>query len=128
MCWHANQACINGVVGSMIDETSETSKRCDCLPDCNIIEYTFMRIDARMVSEGTTKYIEVNGTIPLEGLVSIYFGSDEYSGFKRYASYTPVSLLSNIGGFLALFLGISLFSVIETIYFFTLRFFNNLWL
>lgn len=80
-----------------------------------------------MTYESSEEFIEVNGSIPLESFVSIYFGSEEYSGYKRYASYGTVSLLSNIGGLLGLFLGISFLSVVETIYFFTLRFFNDLW-
>lgn len=128
ICWNIDEACVEGVKRSLMDETSDSFKNCDCLPDCNIIDYSHMRTDARMASESAGKFIDVNGTIPMQGLVSIYFGSDEYSGFKRYASYNTVSLLSNIGGFLGLFLGISLFSFIEVIYFYTLRFFNNLWM
>lgn len=127
ICRFANKACVHGVHRKLLDETSTAFKNCDCLPDCNIVEYTFMRIESRMTSDSATRYIEVNGSIPIKGFVSIYFGSDEYNGFKRYASYNIVSLLSNIGGFLGLFLGISLFSFIEIIYFFTLRFFNDLW-
>lgn len=117
---------MTGAVESLLDETSEAHKSCDCLPDCNSVEYTYMRVDFKMTSESSAEYFEINGTIPIEALVSIYFGSEEYTGFKRYASYGTVSLLSNIGGLLGLFLGISVLSVVETIYFFTLRFFNDL--
>lgn len=112
-------------IPSLVGESSETFKKCDCLPDCNEIVYTYVRVDSRITSETSAEYVEVNGTVPLEAFVSIYFGSDEYSGFKRYATYGTVSILSDIGGFLGLFLGVSALSVIETIYFFTLRFFND---
>lgn len=119
-----NKACVEGVRSNLMNENSVAFKNCDCLPDCNIVEYTYKQIESRMNS--TTNYIDVNGSISVEGSVSIFFGSDEYTGFKRYASYNTISLMSDIGGFLGLFLGISVFSVIEIIYFFTLRFFNNL--
>lgn len=112
-------------VTNLVGESSKTFKKCDCLPDCNEIVYTYMRVDSRLNSETSAEYVEVNGTVPLEAFVSIYFGSDEYSGFKRYTTYGTVSILSDIGGFLGLFLGVSALSVIETVYFFTLRFFND---
>lgn len=127
LCQSFEQNCFTSISESLIDETSEIFKSCDCLPDCNSIEFTYVRVVSRLATENAEDYVEVNGTIPLEASAAIYFGSEEYSGFKRYASYSTVSLLSNIGGFLGLFLGVSLLSVIETIYFFTLRFFNDLW-
>ena len=48
--------------------------------------------------------------------------------YKRCASHGIVRIVSNIGGVLGFFLGISLLSIIETIYFFTLRFINDLWI
>jgi acid-sensing ion channel, other len=58
----------------------------------------------------------------------VYFDKDEYVAYKRYPSHGTVSLLSNIGGVLGLFLGISVLSIVEMIYFFTLRFIANLWI
>ena len=58
---------------------------------------------------------------------SFYFGGDAFVAYKRYETYGRVALLSNIGGLLGLFLGISLLSVIEIIYFFTLRFIDDFW-
>jgi Amiloride-sensitive sodium channel len=59
--------------------------------------------------------------------MSIYIAEDEVFVFKRYATYGIVTLLSNIGGLLGLFLGVSVLSVVEVFYFFVIRFINNMW-
>ena len=92
---------------------------CNCLSECNSIEYDF---DAFY-----DKTRETNETSQLQAQGSIYFGDDEFVAYRRYESHGRVSLLSNIGGLLGLFLGISLLSIIEIVYFFTLRFLNDLW-
>jgi amiloride-sensitive sodium channel len=58
---------------------------------------------------------------------TIYFDDDEYIAYKRYASYETVAFLSNIGGLLGLFLGVSIFSFVEILYFLTLRLVGNWW-
>ena len=71
-----------------------------------------------------TKYY-YNETGQNHATATFYFGDDEFVAYKRYDTHGRVGLLSNIGGLLGLFLGISLLSIVETIYFFTLRFFND---
>lgn len=56
---------------------------------------------------------------------SFYFGSDDYIAYKRYSNFGAVAFLSDIGGLLGLVLGISLFSILEIVYFCTLRLVNN---
>lgn len=69
----------------------------------------------------------VNNSILSYASASIYFDDDEYIAYKRFASFGTVSFLSNIGGLLGLFLGVSVLSIVEFLYFFTLRFIDNLW-
>jgi acid-sensing ion channel, other len=104
---------------TLVKANSEILKSCDCLPECNSIEYEFEVREAKLLQE--------NETDQLTASVSVYFGDDEYIAYRRYASYGTVTFLSNIGGLLGLFLGMSMLSIIETIYFFTLRFINDLW-
>ena len=99
------------------DETSPDFVACNCLPDCSSIEYDFEISHVRMTNE----------TKDFQSEVSIYFRDDEFVAYRRYETYGRIDLLSNIGGLLGLFLGISLLSMVESIYFFTLRFFNDLW-
>jgi Amiloride-sensitive sodium channel len=59
--------------------------------------------------------------------MSVYFADNEFIVMKRYASFGTVTLLSNIGGLLGLFLGASFMSFVEVFYFFVIRLINNLW-
>lgn len=92
-----------------------------CLPECNSIDYNFEVMVERMKPKVNDSLLNIRYS------ASIYFGSDEFVAYKRFESYGTVGLLSNIGGLLGMFLGLSALSVVETVYFFTLRFFNDLW-
>lgn len=59
------------------------------------------------------------------GTLSFSFDADEYTALKRSATYGTVSFLSNFGGLLGLFLGMSALSVIEVFYFFGIRIISN---
>lgn len=62
-----------------------------------------------------------NDTTILDSRIIIKFGSDEYLAYKQFESYGTVEIVSNIGGLLGLFFGISMFSLIEIVYFYTIR-------
>lgn len=123
-----NEDCANRIQIALDDQESSSFKTCDCLPDCNSIEYRLEVVLTRM----SRIYFpsDFNSSIPrlLRSESFVYFGGDEFVAYKRSMNYGFVVMLSNVGGLLGLFLGISVLSVIETIYFFTVRFINNLWL
>lgn len=58
--------------------------------------------------------------------MKVYFKSHEVTTYKRAELYTFSNFLAIGGGLLGLFLGISALSVIEFIYYFTLRMFWNI--
>lgn len=91
---------------------------CGCLPECNKIDYDFEFIEEK---EPLVNYFFTNISL------SIFFTDNEFIAYRRFESYGVVSLLSNIGGLLGLFLGISVLSVVEVIYLVTLRLFHDLW-
>lgn len=95
-------------------------KSCGCLPDCNDINYDYTIIKERFSVENQTKN-------EYETSATIYFADYDYPAYRRYESQGTGTLLSNIGGFLGLFLGMSVLLIVETIYFFTLRFIDDLW-
>lgn len=111
--------CVTNVESTLLDEESFSFKSCDCLPSCNHIEYDYEVIEKKVRDD--------ESGLNVSSSVWIGFGDDEYMAFKRHESYGAVTLLSNIGGLLGLFLGISVLSIIETLYFFTLRLVNDLW-
>ena len=51
----------------------------------------------------------------------------EYYALIRYQQFTVVDFLAYVGGILGLFAGISALSVVEFLYFFTLRLVSDLW-
>jgi Amiloride-sensitive sodium channel len=101
------------------NEDSLAFKACDCLESCNSIEYSVYVHNTKMVGDGTSKSYPAVGTF--------YFSGDEFIARRRSASFGTVELLSNVGGLLGLFLGMSVLSVVEAIYFFVIRFISNLW-
>lgn len=102
-----------------VDEEGETLKACDCLPSCNSIDYDFNEFHVKIKNQD-------EGNIT-RSLLLVYFTDDEFIVLKRYASFGTITLLSNLGGFLGLFLGVSVLSFVEVFYFFVVRFLNNLW-
>lgn len=105
----------------MADEDSEYFKACNCLPDCNLIDYEFSFINERLAPTNLSKTHIFAST-------SVYFDDNEYIAYKRFENYGTVAFLSNLGGLLGLLLGVSVLSIVEFLYFFTVRFISNLWL
>lgn len=59
-------------------------------------------------------------------ILNIYYEEDQYLAMERTELYGFFDLLSNFGGLLGLFIGFSLTSVAEILYFLTLRICCNL--
>lgn len=93
----------------MYDKSSDEYKKCDCLSDCNSIEFNYEVINEWMNPEENDTIRDIRYS------ASFYFGSDDFVAYKLFESYGTVGLLSNIGGLLGLFLGLSVLSVFETI-------------
>lgn len=97
---------------------------CDCLPDCNSVEYEIEVVETYLKTEEMWRTINnvsyFVGTNFHSGL-SFAFGDSEYQAIKRSANYEFISFISNVGGLLSLFLGVSFMTVIEIFYFFVLR-------
>lgn len=104
----------------MVRSDSATLKSCNCLPECNSIEYNYNIIRDAFEDLNVSENLSATAA-------SIYFGDDYFIAYKRFESYGTVRLLSNIGGYLGLFLGASVLSLVEVIYFFTLRFVDDFW-
>lgn len=53
--------------------------------------------------------------------VIIFFRDSQFITSKRSELYGPTDFLANCGGLLGLFMGVSILSLVEVVYFFTLR-------
>lgn len=109
------------------DHTGSMHESCKCPYSCNAIGYglstTISKISPKHLQNFTS-----SGDFALESEVSVYFAQNEFVSFKRVIRSDLGTFLSHIGGFLWFFLGASALSIVEVIYFFTVRFFNNLWI
>lgn len=129
ICTHTETSCLDRIFNAMDDPTSSLFKSCHCLDDCNKMNYFFS--SSTTVNKMSAAFLQnytSTGDYALESEISIFFSDNEFFGFKRVLRSNRAVLFSQIGAFLWLFLGASALSIVETVYFFTLRFFNNLWI
>ena len=102
---------------------------CNCLPSCTSIKYDveitqnefkFVEFNMRMnfISIHRTKIIDSGFDV---SRLRIFFIESKVITTKRSEIYSMNDFLSDCGGILGLFMGVSFVSVIELIYYFTLR-------
>ncbi|XP_005176880.1 pickpocket protein 11-like [Musca domestica] len=109
-----------------------TLNNCDCLPACTALDYE------TEISEGSfnvantinavASFREMHDLRPdlTMSMVWIYFKDNEFITSRRSELYGLTDLMANFGGVCGLFMGVSLLSIIEMLYHFTLRFWWNL--
>jgi amiloride-sensitive sodium channel len=86
---------------------------CTCLPTCNSVSY-HVRYYPSDSSSGEN-----------ETVITMRLNTEDLILFRRYQQFTFSDALSYVGGILGLFAGISMLSIVELIYFFTLRFVSD---
>ena len=86
-----------------VDEFDKVEESCDCPPKCNMVERTFT------ISSSTN----ADGVVG----INIYYESLFLERRETTDSYTPWSLISDIGGNTGLFLGLTLLSWVELMLF-----------
>lgn len=85
----------------------------NCIPPCASLTYN---VDETMIglvptSKGTYNFSDV----------TVRFSSSEFLPKRRKESYSNLDLLSAVGGTLGLFIGASFMSVIELVYYFSVK-------
>ncbi|KAJ3646105.1 hypothetical protein Zmor_023712 [Zophobas morio] len=104
---------------------------CHCMPMCSDIEY---RVGSSQSVWNWTEEIEsglyaVNDTDNVNyhlSKVRAYFLSGNFIGSERNELYGPTDFLANFGGLLGLFTGFSILSLMEIIYFLSVRLICNI--
>lgn len=97
---------------------------CGCMQSCNSIEYEIQVFKSKMTYEHhwmTFNNVSYWIDSTYYGALTISFSDTEYTALKRYASFGQTSFLSDVGGLLSLFLGVSVMSFIELFYLFFIR-------
>jgi amiloride-sensitive sodium channel len=97
------------------NETLFDDNYCSCLQPCSYISYSIEATDIKHHENST------------EGIIKIRFKENEIISMKRIQRFTIFDFLSYIGGLLGLFAGISVLSLFEIFYFFTLRLICEFW-
>ncbi|GAB0097251.1 pickpocket protein 28 [Sergentomyia squamirostris] len=135
ICGTAKVSCYNAVEYELLraEVTADLQKNyshspCNCLPACTSIVYDAeisqtdvewrKMLNAYRVPEG-----EFNGT--QFAAISLFFKDTQFITSRRSELYGWTHFIANCGGLLGLFMGVSLLSIIEIIYFFTIRLRNN---
>lgn len=102
---------------------------CRCMPGCEAISYD---TEISYANLNLAKYYAAASgvTVPESTFydaklskVSIFFKEEEFYVSKRSELYSVFELVGTIGGLLGLYMGISVLSVLELIYYFSLRMF-----
>lgn len=94
--------------------------KCNCLPACTSIEYN-VNIDRVTTNDEN----QLNPSFRMT-MLSIFFEDYQMKTVKRNEVHTFTDFLAICGGVLGLFLGISALSIIELVYYTTLRLFWNI--
>lgn len=89
---------------------------CGCLPACTSLEYEGEISVDELRNFGQTKIDRYFRTV-----VTIFFKHDDFIYSKRSELYSFTDFIANFGGILGLFLGVSLLSIVEVIYFIAFR-------
>ncbi|XP_031352521.1 pickpocket protein 28-like isoform X2 [Photinus pyralis] len=131
ICGPGNLPCL---YQSKIDYPKHDKEACFCLPSCTSLEYdielSIIDWDWHRAINAMRAVSHKNYTMEFEKLylarLSIFFKDMQFLASERNELYGFVDFLSSIGGLLGLFIGISITSFIEVIYFCTLRLWCNL--
>ncbi|XP_045451415.1 pickpocket protein 28-like [Melitaea cinxia] len=113
-----------------LGEAYRVAINCKCLPACTSIEYEAETSQADFDVDAFFKAMNINTINEADILytqIKIFFKEAQFIKVRRSELYGHTDFLANCGGLLGLFLGFSLLSVVEFIYFFTLRVCCILW-
>ncbi|XP_017863369.1 PREDICTED: pickpocket protein 19 [Drosophila arizonae] len=96
-----------------VDNVYKDSMTCDCLNSCSQLIYDTIYSSSAMEPQELTA-----DTISMH--LDIFFQSSWYIKYQTHMRFTFVELLASFGGIIGLFLGASLLSAIELIYYATI--------
>ncbi|XP_038106192.1 pickpocket protein 28 [Culex quinquefasciatus] len=97
--------------------------RCNCLPGCTVLKYDAILTQGRLLWR--PYQLAAGGSNSSKNIhkvrFSLYFKDSQYISITRNEMYGLTDFVANCGGLLGLFMGVSLLSLVELIYFCTLR-------
>ncbi|CAH1104796.1 unnamed protein product [Psylliodes chrysocephalus] len=101
------------------------SKRteCDCLPICSKMNYNIQ--SSQLAWKWKNKVANYTKGKHM-AMFQIFFKDNQFITSERNELFGPIDFVANLGGLLGLFIGFSLLSLVEIIYYLTLRLVANL--
>lgn len=105
--------CYYELLSNFYEFDAPSSENCSCLPTCD--SQTFHM-----------KYYYSYAKNSDELTINIRINPEDAILFRRYQQFSFSDVVSYVGGLLGLFAGISVLSIVEIIYFFTIRVFVNI--
>ncbi|XP_030564308.1 pickpocket protein 19 [Drosophila novamexicana] len=96
-----------------VDNVYKDSMNCDCLNSCSQLVYDTIFSNSAMDSQ------ELNADV-ISMHLEVFFQSPWFIKYQTHMRFTFVELLASFGGIIGLFLGASLLSAIELVYYFTI--------
>ncbi|KAF2890512.1 hypothetical protein ILUMI_15661 [Ignelater luminosus] len=129
LCGSAKMSCVDGIREEYISNNNDN--QCNCLPSCTSLVYD---VEISQSSEDFNSYLTLAAklegkdlNLPVDysnlsfSLLVVYYKEMQFLRSERNELYGYVDFFSNTGGLMGLFIGFSVTSLIETIYFLTLR-------
>ncbi|XP_027853700.2 pickpocket protein 28-like [Aphis gossypii] len=106
-----------------VTASQASSDSCDCLPGCTEFFFKTSSMNAQL----TESVKKDNKSNPASSslILSVYYQSKNFIGYNRILTFTLGQFMGNVGGIMGLCLGFSFLSLVEIIYFLTLRPFVN---
>ncbi|XP_063706288.1 pickpocket protein 28-like [Culicoides brevitarsis] len=110
--------------------------KCNCWASCRSVRYTAEKREEKLF-HNQHKHVQVkktgeNGSVKITEVnyemtkLYVTFKDSEFFALKRSELYGLTDFVANCGGLLGLFMGVSLLSLVEIIYFLTVRFFMGI--
>ncbi|XP_050421683.1 pickpocket protein 28-like isoform X3 [Adelges cooleyi] len=125
ICGSASYACMINTPGySIFNEKFPDSieDECDCMPACTEVRYEFKVVGMFKNWTNSDENDEMESS-----RLSLHFEKEAVISIEKTALISFNELLSNTGGILGLFLGCSIISIFEIIYFFVIRLLVDRW-
>ncbi|XP_018572876.1 pickpocket protein 28-like [Anoplophora glabripennis] len=114
-----------------VEEGKKSDIYCDCMPLCTELSFdmeqsqTVWNWNKQLEAVRIPEFKKMRKHIIIAKL-SVFFKTEHFLTSQRNELYGPTDFLANFGGLLGLFTGFSLLSLMEIIYFLTVRIFCNI--
>lgn len=117
------------VIDGLKDKVAKSFRQnCSCLPACTSITYDADMDRMKFDRDAVLTFVNISHSSikKYRSSLTIFFRRPQVVTLKREEQYTYTDFMAICGGLLGLFLGISALSIVELVYYFSLRLFWTL--